>query len=135
MSKAQNALIYPAFVVVVFIVVMTLMLTLVIPKITAILIDSGTAVPLYTQIVIDLSNIIFTSVFLFSLGLQSLGFSYIAHFRRGRADSISMASNSPFRTLGISIKKLYLSRIADNFSTMLSSGVPVIEMVDITARL
>jgi type II secretory pathway component PulF len=56
MSKAQNALIYPAFVIGVFIVVMALMLTLVIPKISAILTDSGPEIPIYTQIVIGLSN-------------------------------------------------------------------------------
>jgi type IV pilus assembly protein PilC len=31
--------------------------------------------------------------------------------------------------------KLYLSRIADNFSTMLASGVAVVEMIDITATI
>jgi type IV pilus assembly protein PilC len=31
--------------------------------------------------------------------------------------------------------KLYLSRIADNFSTMLEAGVPVVQMIDITASV
>jgi general secretion pathway protein F len=56
MSKAQNAFIYPAFVVVVFFVVMGLMLTMVIPQISSILLTSGTAIPIYTQIVIALSQ-------------------------------------------------------------------------------
>ena len=40
-SKARNALIYPAFVMTVFVVVMVLMLTLVIPRVSQILQDSG----------------------------------------------------------------------------------------------
>src|SRR3989344_4637254 len=48
-SKAENALIYPLFVIAVFFGVMALMLTLVIPKISAILIDSGQEVPPYTN--------------------------------------------------------------------------------------
>jgi type IV pilus assembly protein PilC len=37
--------------------------------------------------------------------------------------------------LGDLYEKLYLSRIADNFSTMLASGVPVVEAVEITAAV
>jgi type II secretory pathway component PulF len=37
--------------------------------------------------------------------------------------------------LGDLYQKLYLSRIADNFATMLVSGVPVVEAVDITASV
>ena len=56
-SKTKNALIYPAFVVLTFFVVMTLMFTIVIPKLAAIILDSGQAVPFFTQIVIDISNL------------------------------------------------------------------------------
>src|SRR3989344_9398057 len=55
-SKTENALIYPAFVIAVFFGVMTLMLTMVIPKISAVLLDSGQAIPIYTKIVIGFSN-------------------------------------------------------------------------------
>ena len=55
-SKARNALIYPAFVISIFIAVMGLMLTLVIPNITKILTDSGQELPIYTKIVIGLSS-------------------------------------------------------------------------------
>src|SRR5262249_15645189 len=55
-NKAQNALIYPAFVVVTFVVVMSLMLTMVIPSISKILVDSGSDIPIYTKIVIGLSQ-------------------------------------------------------------------------------
>jgi type IV pilus assembly protein PilC len=55
-SKAKNALVYPAFVVATFIGVMILMLTVVIPKISGILTDSGQEVPIYTKVVIALSN-------------------------------------------------------------------------------
>ena len=55
-SKATNALIYPAFVIFTFIVVMLLMFTVVIPKIGAIISQSGQQLPLYTQIVIGISS-------------------------------------------------------------------------------
>ena len=135
MSKAQNALIYPAFVVGVFIIVMILMLTLVIPNITAILTSSGQAIPLYTQIVIDISNIlIHYGIYLAILLAIGAFFSWRAlQTPSGQLFFDSIKLDIPL--LGDLYLKLYLSRIADNFSTMLSSGVAVVEMIDITATV
>ncbi|MBP6975147.1 MAG: type II secretion system F family protein, partial [Candidatus Pacebacteria bacterium] len=55
-SKVKNALIYPAFVIFTFIAVMSLMLTVVIPKIGGILESSGQEVPIYTKVVLALSD-------------------------------------------------------------------------------
>ncbi len=134
-SKAQNALIYPAFVIVVFVVVMILMLTLVIPKVTTIITDAGQKVPIYTQIVIDLSNILihYGLYMLVALGICGF-FAYRATKTvDGRLFFDQIKLQVPY--LGNLYHKLYLSRIADNFSTMIASGVPIVEMVDITATI
>src|ERR1035437_8521101 len=73
-SKTKNALIYPAFVVVTFFVVMTLMFTIVIPKLAAIIMDSSQTVPLFTKIIIAISNLFvnygfFVLIFLVMLGI------------------------------------------------------------------
>jgi len=119
----------------VFFVVMILMMTLVIPKITAILVDSGTPVPLYTQVVIAISDFLVASGVYLLIALVIAG---IVVFRMLQTESGKLFFDQikfdiPF--VGDLYKKLYLSRIADNFSTMLASGVPVIEMVDITASV
>jgi type IV pilus assembly protein PilC len=134
-SKAQNALIYPAFVVATFVIVMTLMLTLVIPRVSKILIDSGQEIPLYTKIVIGLSNLIVNyGVFVF-LGLIAGGFFVFRSMKtpQGRYFFDGLKLGTPY--IGDLYEKLYLSRIADNFSTMLVSGVPVVEAVEITASV
>ena len=64
-SKTRNALIYPAFVIFTFFVVMTLMFVVVIPKLSAIILDSAQVIPIYTKIVIALSNFFFHYGFLF----------------------------------------------------------------------
>ena len=135
MSKAQNALIYQAFVVFVFITVMVLMLTLVIPKITSILLDSGQKIPFYTQVVINISNFLVHFGIYFAIALVIGGFfSYRAlQTDSGKLFFDSIKLDIPF--LGDLYLKLYLSRIADNFSTMLAAGVPVVEMVDITGTV
>jgi type IV pilus assembly protein PilC len=134
-SKAQNALIYPAFVISVFFIVMALMLTLVIPKISAILVDSGQKIPIYTQIVIGLSSFIVHYGFLILIAiLVAAFFSYRSmQTPSGKLMFDSIKLDIPY--LGDLYQKLYLSRIADNFATMLVSGVPVVEAVQITASV
>lgn len=134
-SKAENALIYPAFIVTVFFGVMTLMFALVIPKITAVLLDSGQEIPFYTAIVIGLSNFIVQyGIFLF-IGLVAGGV-YLWQLKKttqGKFIFDSLKLQTPF--IGDLYRKLYLSRIADNFSTMLLSGVSVVEALDITSSV
>ncbi len=134
-SKAENALIYPAFVVTVFFGVMALMLALVIPKISAVLIDSGQEIPIYTAIVIGFSNfIVHYGIFLF-IALVGAGF-YVWQLRKtvhGKFVLDSLKISVPY--IGDLYRKLYLARISDNFATMLLSGVSVVEAIDITGAV
>jgi len=135
MSKAQNALIYPAFVIGVFFVVMALMLTVVIPKISVILIDSGTAIPLYTKIVIGISEFLVHYGFVLVIAIVvGVFISYrMLQTPNGKLFFDSIKLDIPY--VGDLYSKLYLSRIADNFATMLVSGVPPVEAVEITASV
>lgn len=134
-SKAENALIYPVFVIAVFFGVMALMLTLVIPKISAVLVDSGQPVPLYTAIVIGFSNFLLQYGIFLLIGLIALGFYawQLGKTERGKLILDSLKLTVPY--VGDLYKKLYLARIADNFSTMLLSGVAVVEAIEITGSV
>lgn len=135
MNKAENALIYPAFVIAIFFGVMALMLTLVIPKISAILLDSGQEVPIYTAIVIGFSNFLVHYGIFVLIGLIAFGF-YVWQLGKtgpGKLVLDSLKLSVPY--IGDLYKKLYLSRIADNFATMLLSGVSVVQALDITGSV
>lgn len=134
-SKAENALIYPIFVIAVFFGVMALMLTLVIPKISAVLIDSGQAIPVYTSIIIGFSNFLVNYGIFVLIALVAGGFYMwqLGKTEHGKLILDGLKLSVPY--VGDLYKKLYLSRIADNFSTMLLSGVSVIEALDITASV
>ncbi|OGG48297.1 hypothetical protein A3G63_03590 [Candidatus Kaiserbacteria bacterium RIFCSPLOWO2_12_FULL_52_8] len=134
-SKAQNALIYPIFVVIVFFGVMALMLALVIPKISAVLLDSGQEIPIYTRIVIGFSNFIVQYGIFVIIALIAGGF-YLWQFgktERGRIVLDSLEISIPY--IGDLYQKLYLARIADSFSSMLLSGVSVVEALEIAASV
>jgi type IV pilus assembly protein PilC len=134
-SKTRNALIYPAFVIVTFFVVMTLMFVVVIPKLSSIILDSGQAVPVFTQIVIWVSNIFvnygfFMLIFLVLLGVWVWRLSTTV---KGKIYLDNVKLSAP--AIGNLYKKLYLSRITDNMNTMLSSGVPIVRAIDITGEV
>lgn len=134
-TKAKNALFYPAFVIFTFIAVMILMLTLVIPRISAILIETGQDIPIYTKIVIAMSS------FLTNYGIFALIGLIIGSFFIWKYSKTDEGRNffSEFRTaiplFGSLYQKLYLSRIADNLSTMLDSGIPMVRSIELTGKV
>ena len=134
-SKAQNALIYPAFVIGVFVLVMVLMLTLVIPRISSILVESGQEIPVYTQAVIGISNFLVDYGFFILVALVGAIIAGIRYSRTASGQLFFDTFKLDVPYIGDLYQKLYLSRIADNFSTMLVSGVPVVEAIDITAEV
>ncbi len=134
-SKTRNALIYPAFVIVTFFVVMILMFVIVIPKLSAIILDSGQQVPIFTKIIIAISNLFinygfFVLIFLVLLGIWLWRMSTTESGKQ-YLDSLKLSTPA----VGNLYKKLYLSRITDNLNTMLSSGVPIVRAIDITAEV
>lgn len=134
-SKVKNALIYPAFVVFTFIAVMSLMLTVVIPKISTIITDSGQKIPIYTQMVIGLSNFLvdFGLFFVIFIIIALFFFVRFAHTPAGKVFLSRIRIDTPY--IGDLYRKLYLSRIADNLNTMLASGIPMIKALDLTATV
>ncbi len=131
-QKAKNALIYPSFVISTFFAVMILMLTLVIPKITGILIDSGQEIPIYTRFVIAISDF-FVNYGFYLLGVVIVGIFFLLRFRKTQAGKESFDSfklNIPY--VGKLYRMLYLSRISDNLNTMLASGIPMVKSLELT---
>ncbi|MBU6431200.1 type II secretion system F family protein [Patescibacteria group bacterium] len=134
-SKVKNALVYPIFIVFTFLAVMILMFTAVIPKISAILVDSGQKIPSYTKVVMGISNFLVNyGVFLLILLVISSFFFYrYGRTREGRLaiDKFKLSiplANDLFR-------KLYLSRFSDNMNTMLTSGISMLRGLELTSKV
>jgi len=134
-SKAKNALIYPAFILATFIAVMTLMLTFVIPKIGSILADSGQALPVYTQIILNLSTFLVDYGVFLLIGIIVAGFFVYRYIQTPAGKLAFSRSQLSIPYVGELYRKLYLSRIADNLHVMLSSGISAVRALEITANV
>jgi len=108
---------------------------MVIPRISQILLESGQEIPLYTKIVIALSEFLVNYGAFFLVALAIGGFFAYRSMQTAEGRLIFDAAKLQMPYLGDLYEKLYLSRIADNFSTMLVSGVPVVEAVEITSTV
>lgn len=133
--KARNALIYPAFVLSAFVAVMALMLVFVIPKLSTILTETGQAIPFYTQVVISMSQFIrsFGLVLLVFLAILAALFYRYARTESGRIYFARLLIATPI--IGALYKKIYLSRIADNLSTLLSGGITAVRALEISSEV
>jgi type IV pilus assembly protein PilC len=132
--KVRNAMIYPAFVVATFIIVMVLVFTMVIPKLAVILKESNVELPVLTRIVLSISD------FLVAYGMYAfliIGFVtgyVIIKFK----DTDFFSRNMDTLKIKIPIfknvfKMLYITRIADNMQTLLMSGVSLPKSINVTA--
>ncbi len=134
-SKARNAFIYPSFVIIVFIGVMVMMFTLIIPKIAVIILDSGQEIPIYTKIVFALSSF-FVNYGVLIAALLVIGLFFLIKFIKTAEGKIAMdKSKLTFPYIGDLYRKLYLSVIADNMHTMVVSGIPILKALEITSNV
>jgi type IV pilus assembly protein PilC len=134
-SKTRNALIYPAFVIVVFVIVMVLMFVMVIPQLSKLIVESGQDIPMYTKVVIGISSFLVKyGIFLFIAFIAFVGYVWwLSMTERGKVYLDRVKLGLPI--FGNLFTKLYLSRIADNMDTMISSGIPIVRAIEITGTV
>jgi len=134
-SKTRNALIYPAFIIMTFVVVMLLMFTVVIPKIGAIILESGQEVPIYTKVVFAISDFLIKYGAFVGLAFVAIVvfFLYYQKTEQGKIGMDKFKLSIPL--IGGLYKKLYYSRISDNMSTMIQSGIPIVRSLEIASDI
>ena len=134
-SKTKNALIYPGFVMGVFVIVMIMMFVFIVPRLAVMIKESGQVVPVSTAIVMWVSDMLLRYG-LFILAAFIIFAIYVYRFSKtavGEKYLDNLKIKAPvFRNI---YTKLYFSRIADNMDTMLSSGIPIVRSIELTANV
>ena len=132
--QIKGALMYPVITIVVATVVVAVLLLKVVPTFEIMFADFGGALPAPTQFVIDLSKWLqanFLIIFASGVGL-GLGFRFLYRAPRGRVliDGISLK----LPVFGDLLTKVSVARFCRTLGTMISSGVPILEALDICGR-
>lgn len=132
--QVKGAMVYPAVTLIVTAICTFVLLVYVIPVFGQLFTEMGKALPAMTQAVIELSNwtkdnaifVVLTPIAL------AVGFNAIAKTPQGRRTLDRIYLVLPI--LGDTIRKVVVARFTRTMGTMLSSGVPILDALDIVAR-
>ena len=134
-SKIKEAMIYPVFVLVVFLAAVSLILMYVIPKLSTVLKQNGTKLPLITKIVLSFSNFLRNNWLLVIVGIILATVILILFFKSKKWKKFFGKYSLRTPLLGSFLKKYYLSRFALNLSTLISGGIPIDKAMEITGDI
>ena len=134
-SQVRGAMVYPTTVMIIAFGVITVLLVKVIPVFEKMFLDFGGELPAPTQLVIDLSQWMqaYIGYCLIGAGLFVFGFFQA----RKRSASFRYRTDRLFLALpvfGPLLKKVAVARFTRTLGTMIASGVPILEGLDIVAR-
>jgi type IV pilus assembly protein PilC len=133
-KKVKGAMIYPCTIIVVAIVVVAILLIFVIPVFAALYGSMGKALPAPTQITINISNW-FRGNFLymvFALVGVIVGIRFYYQTDNGQMNIDRLLLRLP--VVGDLLRKVAVARFSQNMAILLTSGVPILEGLAITAR-
>jgi len=132
--RVKGAMVYPSIVILVAVGVTVVLLAFVTPTFEKMFKDFGGAMPAPTQFLIDLSHGLRNNWYLF-LGIPiALVVAFVALLRneKGRAAWDSFALKLP--VFGPLIRKIAVARFTRTLGTLLSSGVPILDALEIVAK-
>ena len=134
-SKVAGALAYPAIMSIIGVIILVIMMTVVVPRVTSIFEDFDKALPWYTELLIFMSNMLGSFWWLFII--LAAGAWYV--FRRWKNTTKGRLQWDTWLLKAPVFGKLFLmiavSRFARTLGTLLKSGVPVLKAMDITQRI
>jgi type IV pilus assembly protein PilC len=133
-SQVQSAMIYPAAVVVIAAVVVGVILWKVIPTFASLFAGLGAELPLPTRIVISLSNNLIRFMPFLIVGAMVGAYALRQYYatEKGRRVIDGLLLKLPI--LGSILRKIAVARFCRTLSTLMASGVPILDGLDITAR-
>ena len=132
--EIKTAMIYPGVVISAAIIVTCILLIFVIPTFGELFKDFGAALPLPTQLVINLSDFFVANwIFIFG-GAGGLIFSFLRFMKQERGKEILHPIALKLPVFGDIIRKVAVARFTRTLGTMVSSGVPILDALNICAR-
>ncbi len=133
-GKVKGAMTYPIVTLIIAFLVLTVILVFVIPVFQQMFADFGKALPLPTQIVVNMSNFVKSKI-LYILGFMVLFFIAFRRFYKTPKGRIVVDKLVLFLpVIGMLIRKVAVAKFTRTMGTMLSSGVAILDALDITAK-
>jgi type IV pilus assembly protein PilC len=133
-AAMKSAMVYPAAIILVAAGVITLILWKVVPAFTELFTSMEVDLPLPTRIVIGASRFVGSFGILVFIGFGVIAYLFRSYYStpKGRYNVDATLLRLP--VFGTLIRKIAVARFTRTMSTLISSGVPILDALDITAR-
>lgn len=134
--KIVGALMYPGMMVAIGMIVVSVLMAKVVPEITNMLIEQGKALPPSTKLLVSISDVFKEYWWLMAAGIGLIAFAIERFYRtsdKGRLWIDRSLLKVP--VLGELLRKAAVSRFTRTLATLLQSGVPVIQSLEITRKV
>jgi type IV pilus assembly protein PilC len=133
-TQVRSALIYPVAVIVIAAIVVAVILLKVIPTFAALFTSLGAELPLPTRLVIGASNFLARYFIFFVIGIAAGIFLLRRYYQTYNGRRVIDGLLLKLPVLGGILRKIAVARFCRTLATLTSSGVPILEALDITAR-
>jgi type IV pilus assembly protein PilC len=132
--QVKSAMVYPTVVISVAVLVIVFLMYAVIPTFAEIFASLGATLPLPTQIVIGTSEFVHANLLILIAIAVGIFFTirYIRKTEKGRMTMDAMALKLP--VFGDLLRKVSVAKFTRTLSTLIASGVPILEGLEITAK-
>ena len=133
-GQVKSAMIYPIAVLVISAAVVAVILWKVIPTFAAMFAGLGAELPLPTRVVIWLSNALVKFMPFIIVALVAGAFAFRQYYATSNGRHLVDKVMLRMPVLGLILRKIAVARFCRTLSTLISSGVPILDGLEITAR-
>ena len=133
--KVISALTYPMLMIAIGMLVVSILMSFVVPKITAMLTDTGQIMPLPTRILIDISDAFKSYWIVLPLGIAALSVLYSRVYKTKAGALTIDRFKLRIPIVGELLRKSAVARFTRTLSTLLSSGVPAVRSLEIVQTI
>lgn len=130
--KIVSAMTYPAMMIAIGVIVVSILMAVVVPKITGMLTDQGKTLPAPTQVLIFVSDLFKDWWWAGALGIAAISFAIERIYRTDKGRMFIDKNMLRLPILGDLLRKQAVSRFTRTLSTLLQSGVPAVQSLEIT---
>lgn len=134
LSKLRNALVYPAFVVGLFIVVMIIMVTMVLPQIAPIFTEASIKLPFFTQLLMNVGSFLVNWWWVLVIVVAFLIFLVIDYAQTDEGRAVMNEVGLRLPVVGPLLQKVYLTRFAESAKVLIQGGLTIPQAIEITSH-
>lgn len=135
-SKVKGAMMYPAVILVVFVLIAIFMFVFVMPKIILVLEDLAAGeLPMITRALIAITNNFNTYGLVGGLVLLVIAIGLIYYFRTQNGKNFWSRTQLKLPLFGNLLTKIYIARFSENVSTLIASGLPILQSLKVSSEV